>query len=197
MKTIVWDVDDVLNDLMREWFERAWLPSHPECMVRYETLLENPPHKILGIDHKGYLASLDKFRRSEDVSRMPPNPEVSSWFRQYGQRFCHLALTAVPMAFAPESAAWVTRHFGAWIRSFHFVPSPRDGMPAIAYDRDKEDFLRWWGRADILVDDNPAHVEGAKRLGIKAMLVPRPWNRAKGTLGDVLESIARISDIPL
>ena len=25
--TIVWDVDDVLNGLMREWFEREWKPN--------------------------------------------------------------------------------------------------------------------------------------------------------------------------
>ena len=33
MKTIAWDVDDVLNDCMRTWFERTWLPAHPGCAV--------------------------------------------------------------------------------------------------------------------------------------------------------------------
>ena len=26
MLTIVWDIDDVLNDLMRDWFTESWLP---------------------------------------------------------------------------------------------------------------------------------------------------------------------------
>ena len=48
MLTIVWDVDDVLNDLMAVWFRDAWLPKHAACPVRYEEITENPPHRVLG-----------------------------------------------------------------------------------------------------------------------------------------------------
>ena len=34
MVTIVWDVDDVLNDPMQQWFIYGWLvEQHPECRV--------------------------------------------------------------------------------------------------------------------------------------------------------------------
>ena len=47
MVTIAWDVDDVLNDLMRHWFKSTWKTTHPECKVIYEDLSENPPRQIL------------------------------------------------------------------------------------------------------------------------------------------------------
>ena len=36
MLTIVWDVDDVLNDLMHAWFKHSWLADHPDGKIRYE-----------------------------------------------------------------------------------------------------------------------------------------------------------------
>ena len=33
MRTIVWDVDDVLNDLMYQWFSRGWQAGAPDCDV--------------------------------------------------------------------------------------------------------------------------------------------------------------------
>ena len=62
MKTIVWDVDDVLNNLMQSWLETAWLPAHPACQITYRLLTENPPHHLLGISKIEYLQSLDDFR---------------------------------------------------------------------------------------------------------------------------------------
>ncbi len=53
MKTIVWDIDDVLNDLTRAWFETAWLPAHRECRLTYEELKVNPPHELLGTSEGG------------------------------------------------------------------------------------------------------------------------------------------------
>ena len=60
MRTLVWDIDDVLNDLMRSWFTEEWLPTHPDCRLAYADLLENPPHRVLGIAEAEYLASLDR-----------------------------------------------------------------------------------------------------------------------------------------
>jgi len=189
MRTIVWDVDDVLNELMRDWFERAWVPTHPACTIRYEGLSQNPPHELLGIDRDVYLSSLDSFRLSDEFSRMTPNGTLISWFKRSGHRFRHIALTATPIRCAPHSAAWVLRHFGDWMRTFAFVPSMRNSDPAFDYDRTKEDYLQWWGKADYFIDDNPGHVEAAQKLGVRAFLAPRPWNRAEGTLADILASL--------
>jgi len=45
MKAIMWDVDDVLNDLMGEWFRTRWIPLHPQCPVDYLGITVNPPHE--------------------------------------------------------------------------------------------------------------------------------------------------------
>lgn len=189
MKTIVWDVDDVLNDLMQSWFEEAWLPSHPRCELRHDNIVENPPHQLLGITVEEYQSSLDGFRLSEAGRQLSPSTEVVEWFQRYGNRFRHIALTATPLSCAPASAAWVTRHFGTWIRSFSFVPSARSDQNIPVYDQSKADFLRWWGRADALVDDSPSNVTAARSLGIEAVLVPRPWNAGRSTIVEALQSL--------
>jgi hypothetical protein len=190
VKTIVWDVDDVLNDLMRAWLEAAWGPVHPGAALPYERCTENPPHRLLGCTLAAYLASLDAFRLSEAGRNLAPDPGALAWFEAHGARYRHVALTAAPLAAAPHSAAWVLRHFGRWIRSFHFVPSPRldDALPV--YDRSKAEFLDWFGRADLLVDDNPEHVAAAAARGLPAVLVPRPWNGGRGAPAAALAGIA-------
>ena len=123
MKTIIWDVDDVLNDLMKEWLDKHWLPSYPDCAIRYEDLIENPPHNILHITIDNYRRSLDEFRMNRG-SELRPVMEVHDWFKANGNKFRHIALTAVPLSLAHISAAWVYKYFGTWIRSFNVVPSP-------------------------------------------------------------------------
>ena len=180
LKTIAWDVDDVLNDLMRSWFDLKWLKDHPECKVKYEELLENPPHRILGVDINSYLRSLDEFRLSSLYQEMMPVGETAEWFVQNGRNFRHIALTAVPLIAASASAQWVFRHFGFWIRTFHFVPSKRGGEETPEYDNDKGDFLKWIQKVDILVDDSYANIQAAESAGVKGIIMPRPWNKSRG-----------------
>jgi hypothetical protein len=189
MQTIVWDVDDVLNELMRNWFEHKWLPEHKSCSVRYETLIHNPPHELLGVSIEEYLKSLDSFRLSEMGRNLPPSEVVMAWFHRSGHKFRHIALTATPILCAAVSAAWVFDHFGLWIRSFAFVPSKRPTEPEFEYDLTKKDFLSWWRKADIIIDDNSAHIKAAQELGIHSLQVPRPWNSARGTLSDILNAL--------
>jgi FMN phosphatase YigB (HAD superfamily) len=175
MKTIIWDVDDVLNDFMFDWFEKQWLIVHPECKLKYEDLLENPPHKILGTSLNEYRNSLDDYR-SQNGSTFNPVPEVLEWFRAKGSNYRHMALTAVPLSLAHISADWVFRHFGNWIRSFNVVPSPRLTDPAFFYDLSKKDFLSSVDSDCILIDDNLINIKSAQSLGIKTIVFPRPWN---------------------
>lgn len=178
MKTIVWDVDDVLNSLMREWFSQAWVKEHPECTLDYAKLTENPPHRALGVSREEYLASIDVFRKSDVGAHLTPNAEILDWFLRHGDRYRHIALTARPMETAPEIASWVMRHFGVWMRCFGIVPSRIDeGTPA--YDRGKGDFLHWLGKGDLLVDDGEENLEQAARCGLRTITWPQPWNRSK------------------
>jgi hypothetical protein len=185
MKTIVWDVDDVLNTLLATWLETAWRPTHPSCTVTCAQLTENPPQRLLGITAAEYRQSLDEFRLNR-FGQLHPVAEIVAWFETHGGNFRHIALTATPLHTAPGSAAWVMRHFGRWIRTFAVVPSPRPDDLGPAYDRSKADYLRWWGQADILVDDHPAHVIAAQKLGLTGLLVVQPWNQNGLTTSQLL-----------
>lgn len=192
MTTIAWDVDDTLNDLMGVWLLEQWRPTHPGCAVTYDDLRSNPPHQALATELKNYLESLDEFRRSRYLEQLAPLPEALHWFERHGGRYRHIALTSVPVSYAPISASWVMRHFGRWIRGFHFVPSPRPGEALPYYDGSKQDFLSWFGKADVLVDDHAGNVEAARGAGVKGVLIPRPWNSASGSLGETFEELAKL-----
>lgn len=191
MLTIAWDIDDCLNELMRLWFEEKWIPEHPACGLKYPDIKENPPHKLLGVSEEAYLNSLDEFRESLSYRNMPPNPEVKAWFSHNGGSFRHIALSAVPAHAANISAEWLMRHFGAWIRTFHFVPSLREESSSGLYDRSKKDFLRWFGKVDIFIDDSERNIRDSQELGIKGLLFPRPWNSSKLTVKEILGKLQK------
>lgn len=194
MLTIVWDVDDVLNDLMYQWFTSGWRVERPECMVEYSDLVENPPHVILGVEKQTYLASLDVFRCSSQGINLTPNPQVLEWFREHGARFRHIALTARPLETAPDVAHWVMKHFGTWIRCFGIVPS-RDIAGVPKYDTGKGDFLRWIGAGDVLVDDTVENLNQAKAAGLQTIAFPQPWNRSTETVASVLNQLAVLEEV--
>src|SRR2546423_4680451 len=172
---VIWDVDDVLNELMREWFDEWWRPGHPECVHCYADIAANPPHSVRGISEAAYLSSLDAFRE-ERFAKLTPRREVVEWFSEHGHRGHHVALSAPPESFAHLSAAWVIKHFGQWIRTFAFVPAQR-GRPDVSEARiAKGDYLEWLGHGDVFLDDREANVEGARALGLKGIVVPQPWN---------------------
>ena len=194
MKTIVWDVDDVLNDLTRSWFE-DWTSSKP-CSLSYEELTSNPPHELLGITHTEYLTSLDDFRLSGKAAKMEPVPEIFKWFCRYGDSLHNVALTATPLCAGPVSAEWVMRNFGWWIRSFSIIPSLRSGMEGSRHHGTKSEFLSptlATVKRDVLVDDNEQNVRDAISIGMGAVLIPRPWNRATLTMTDALAALTELA----
>ena len=188
MKTIVWDIDDVLNDCTKIWLESYWLPSHPDCTLKYENLTENPPHGLLGVKREEYLASLDGFRLSPQAQMMIPDAHLLNWFKKNGVRFRHIALTARPRKTVYPAIEWVLRYYSEWFQTFSFVPAERPGEPPGHPERDKGDFLSWLGKAGYFIDDSPDNVMAAKKLGIEAFLVARPWNSGGLALRDILET---------
>lgn len=193
MVTIVWDVDDVLNDLQRRWLKLAWRPLHPGSALTYADLTANPPDRVLGVTREEYLDSLDAFRHTPGYADQPPQPDVLTWFDEHGAVCRHVALSAVPMHAAHLSAAWVLRIFGRWIRSFTFIPSARPGDPAMSGARDKGAWLEEFGAADLFIDDSETHVQAARAAGVPAQLFPRPWNRdAARPVADLLAEITTL-----
>jgi len=191
MKTIAWDVDDVLNDLMREWFDDLRTNSKREINVVYDQLLENPPHELLGMTLNQYFQSLDAFRLYGRYEQLEPNRQILNWFNAHGHCCRHLALSAVPLVAAPVSSAWVLKNFGKWVRTFTFVPSRRSAEKIPEYDRSKAEFIRRHGKIDILIDDNPEHIEQAAQIGIQGMLITQPWNGGRLNLSEVLTSLTK------
>jgi hypothetical protein len=190
--TIAWDVDDVLNDLMYAWFHQSWQQLHPESQLQYSDLITNPPHQLLGVGLPEYLDTLDRFRLDGSFQQLQPRSELLVWFKQWGNQFRHIALTATPITVAPISAAWVTAHFGEWIRCFGFVPSYRVGESLPIYDQNKGDFLEWWGKADILIDDSPSNIVAAEAVGVKTILMPQPWNQSQLTTAATLDLLVSL-----
>jgi hypothetical protein len=193
MLTVVWDVDDVLNDLMYQWFVHEWRVQHPDCVLSYEELTNNPPHEVLGIGRAEYLSSLDLFRKTERARNMSPRPELVPWFHEQGCHFRHIALTARPLETAPDVAHWVMHHFGAWIRCFGVVPTRLgDGVPT--YDQTKGEYLKWLGQGDIMVDDSADNIHQAESLGLRTLQLAQPWNDSRLTICDLLHQLSNMAD---
>jgi hypothetical protein len=192
MLTVVWDVDDILNDLMFQWFTYGWMAEHPDCTIAFSGLTANPPHAVLGVERSEYLESMDRFRRSERACNMIPQADVLDWFRERGGEYRHVALTARPLETAPDVAHWVMRHFGAWIRCFGVVPTRTDaGVPV--YDRTKGEYLAWLGRGDVLVDDATENILQAQALGLKTLQATQPWNNSTMTIPALLRELSQMA----
>ena len=192
MKTIIWDVDDVLNDLMRLWLQdhQQKYPRKKELML--EDITRNPPHKFIGTTLEKYQDSLDRFRFSDAYETMRPNKEVMAWFKKNGKYARHMALSSVPLSAACLSSKWVLKNFGQWIRTYSFVPSLRKKLATIPYDRTKADHLKWLNKKDIVfIDDNETNVLEARKLGIKSLIYPRPWNSEKRPVDVVLSQLTK------
>jgi len=192
LQTIIWDIDDVLNNLTKDWLEREWLPRHPDCSIHFDELKANPPHVELGISLNEYQVSLDNFRTNVIGRNLSPSTDAIAWFEQYGSNYRHIALTARPFIAVPPAAEWLFRHFGKWIRGFGFVPSSRAIDSAPIYDSNKGEWLQWVGVGAILVDDSPNNQKAAQSIGLKTILIPQPWNNAVGSTKESFESINRV-----
>ncbi len=190
---IVWDLDDVLNNLMEAWFCAYASTSSGSVVGDYQGIVQNPPHQLLGITHSEYLNSLDTFRNSAEGHNLGPNALVLDWFREKGSNFRHMVLTNRPVKTVPGAADWVFRHFGNWVRFFHFVPSPRSGEDLPAYDSNKGECLTWLGKADALVDDSPENIRAAQELGLEVFTFPQPWNDSEHSVCELLNKVSRIS----
>jgi FMN phosphatase YigB (HAD superfamily) len=186
MKTIAWDVDDTLNDFTSIWFNEWWLLKSGNETLSFSQLVENPPSRLLKVSDSEYLASIDAFRISKVAARVYPNGQVLQWFQKYGEKVRNIALTAIPLFAAPLSAAWVMKYYGKWIRSYNVLPSARYDNPMPVYDQNKTEFLKWFGKVDILIEDNAMNLQSAKLAGFATIGIPQPWNKIGGSLTDAL-----------
>jgi len=191
MKTIVWDIDDVLNDLTRSWFDSVWKRENPEMEMQYEQLTLNPPHELLGMSREAYQCSLDRFRLSSEATEMKPDSSVLNWFNKWGAEYRHIALTARPIKTVSPAVSWLMDNFGEWFEGFGFVPSRRLDEHPKQPDKKKRDFLAWLGKANYFIDDHVENIEGSDELGIRSFIAAQPWNGGNMTVIEILETINR------
>jgi len=192
MKIIVWDIDDVLNDLTKEWFAHFCLQQNNLNNIKYANLKENPPHKLLNISEADYLKSLDDFRR-EFGPRINPLPDILSWFNTNGDSYFHFALTSASLFYASSSAEWLFKNYGRWFSLFSYVPSRREGDNYSYRFLSKISFLKIFNTIDAFIDDNPRNIMEADKMGIKTFLFPRPWNNSPyNSLKELLNDLNKL-----
>lgn len=190
MKIIVWDIDDVLNDLTKEWFSNFCLSQNYSSNLKFQDLKENPPYRILNISEDFYLKSLDNFR-IEKGDTLKPFIEVLNWFNKNGDLYSHFALTSTPLFNASSSAEWLFKNYGKWFNSFNFIPSKREGDNYSYRFLSKASLLKKFTTVDAFIDDNPQNINEAKAIGIKTFLFPRPWNKSQyNSTKELLEDLA-------
>jgi len=190
-KTIVWDVDDVLNNLMEEWLN--FYNSRNHTNFCYKQLTENPPHKILGITKEKYLNSLDTFRNLS-YQFLSPNAMLLKWFKNQGYKFYNIALTSTPLYSAELSAYWVMKYFGEYIREFVFIPSKRNNKKHTVYYETKADWIYRRGGIDFFIDDNENNINQVVRMcnNVSCDILQQPWNngnRIEKILNNLIRSI--------
>jgi hypothetical protein len=184
-------VDDVLNDLMLSWLDNYKKEENRNTGIKYEDIVQNPPHEILGITQREYLTSLDNFRNSDKGINLTPNLQILKWFKKDGTKFRHIALTSRPKNTVSVLAAWLFRYFGDWIRTLSFIPSFREGEQSAIFDKSKTDFLKWLGKVDFFIDDSIENIKSAEMSGIKTFLYPQPWNNSPLTAEQILGEISK------
>lgn len=193
MKTIIWDIDDVLNDLMHQWFNNYKF-SHNLCIVdNYEEIIDNPPYELFNISKDNYLHSLDIFRK-QNFKLLKPKKEILDWFEQYGSITENIVLTATPISCVSYSAEWLFRYFGEWIISFHFIPSYRNNSYETIYYKNKGELIKSLNKKDIIfIEDNEKNIREAKKLNpdIKTFCVKQPWNTGR-KVKDILEELTEL-----
>ena len=173
---LIWDIDDVLNELTALCIETTAQKLKPG--IKLEQLADNPPLKELECSLGEYRRILDECRDQYLYSR-PPIPEVLEFFQEWGTHFRSVTLSSCPMHMASRSAEWVLRHLGTWIQGTIFVPSPRKHIPvgSALFASKAEAVLALGG---TLIDDMPINVERVREAGGEALYFPAPWNENKG-----------------
>ena len=169
---LIWDIDDVLNELMSLCISTTAQKLKPG--IKFEEVKNNPPLPELA-------CSLDEFRNILDQCRdqylysRAPRKEIIDFFRIWGEKFRSITLSSAPMSMAPRSSEWVLFHLGSWIQGTIFVPSPRKNViqGATLFASKAEAVLALDG---ILIDDMPINVEAVKAAGGRALYFPAPWN---------------------
>lgn len=190
LSRIFWDLDDTMNSLMEAWLQNQWKKEdRPACKVEFSQLSENPPDRILGCARQDYYLSLDRFRNSLHGSQLTPRPEILAWFQLHGFSFEHHVITARPPDTVATAAEWAFRHFGRWVRHFHYTPAARTPEKNPGPMITKGEIIRRLGGGYAMIDDSLEQLESAGDSVRLKILVPQPWNHQSKGLRECLQQL--------
>jgi len=172
---LIWDVDDVLNQLMGAWL-KYWNHENNSNFV-LKDIKENPPNKILGISREIYFNSLDEFRNTEAGKSVQEDSTVKNWFNNHGNKYNHMACTARPIETMPNQSWWIYQNYGQWIHTIHAAGTYRE-LETDYRTVSKADFISWIDQKVIFIDDSEENINAVSATGSDTILYPQPWNGA-------------------
>jgi len=150
---------------------------HHNSSFTYNNIKTWDIHKYLNCDISEFWKYMDNFKLEGNYSNLKSNREVLQWFKNYGDYFHHIVITATPLNTAHISAEWTFRNYGRWIRDFVCIPSYRNGDGENCFDKSKKDYFLRTNIADIFIDDNPLSCEDViQETEMKVFCVKKPWN---------------------
>ncbi len=121
MTTLVWDIEDVVNELTAQWLATI---NHNTISTNCQTT-NSDFHTFLGWSRDEYLHPIDGYK-DEDYRDFAPNKLVIGLMSE--AEFCsNILLTATPLNSAPHSAELTLRHFSSLIDGIPIAPSNRLG----------------------------------------------------------------------
>jgi len=185
---LIWDVDDVLNDLTIRVLEELGVVNTGPVTSSFS----NPRDYVLslGYEEDTYLTCLDNVRRNV-FHELKPNAEIQSWLQEHGSKYSHMALTSTPLQFCSNSASWVFAHFSHWIDSFGCTPSPRPTDPKGMRYRTKAEYLTRLSTPYILIDDTVSNLEQIDPINGFGLQFPTRWSSTQ-TIPECLQSISAL-----
>lgn len=176
MKTICWDVDNVLNNLIEEWliyYKYVNLGKYDH--IKFNQLLHYNLYNSLNITEKEFIESLDYFTINY-YKTLKPNKVILNWFTLYGHLTHNIVLTAFPLRYIEISAQWVLKYYGQWIRSYAFTPL-EIREDTIIYDKTKSDYINRMGNIDIFIEDSEKNILNSQATN--NLILKRPWNNSE------------------
>lgn len=182
---IVWDVDDVLNNLMASWID-DWSYRNKK-KYRINDLIENPPNRMLKISLEEYYNDLDTFRNENNGDHIPVNKEIMVWFKEKGHLFHNIACTARSKSTRACQARWIYNNYGNWISTVNMSYSGR--LKNKKDSLNKIEFLGFLNKDLLFIDDNEDTIKEAKDMGFDTLLYPQPWNSSTITVNELINKI--------
>lgn len=175
MLNIAIDIDDTLNNLMQVWLLHYNLQRG--TLFKFEDLKVNPPHEILGITKKDYINNLDKFKINY-YNKVIVNKKFWWWFDINGTKANFIAITSTSMETVSESSKWLFNCFGEWIRNYVVIPNHTDKYHEYKYFQSKAQWMDWFGKVDIYIDDNEKSIKQVNEIcpKVKTICIKQPWN---------------------